>query len=396
MGASRNLRALVPASLLVPSLLALSPAAAVTVGGPAAHAYPASTSSASVATPGAADDADDARVARVSAIVFWGDRGSPPEAPADRVFVLEPATGAVTQLAGDDESVARMPALSPDGRQLAWVRLPLTSDGAPDPSAAAVYRCTIGVVAGHPVCSAPVRVVGPVAESHITWTADSRSVIYSGQPSPDNDTDLFVVDAAGGPPRNLTSEPVDGQLSVNNQPAVSPDGDWVYYSRGAATPTAGDLYRVRLDGSGRQQLTAAPFNDNGVDVSPDGRRLMFHANRDGGDFDIWTMRAAPESASNPARDLTAGLTDPTGTASSQERRPTWSPDGTRVAFWWFTDPAGGATAGFTDSEIYVMRPDGSRVRDLTANNPAPGDPPPATLYSDLQPDWGRLRLTPVT
>ncbi|MBB2987148.1 hypothetical protein FHW15_002307 [Terracoccus luteus] len=36
------------------------------------------------------------------------------------------------------------------------------------------------------------------------------------------------------------------------------------------------------------------------------------------------------------------------------------------------------------------------MRNLTANNPAPGAPPPATLYSDLQPDWDRLRLTPAT
>ena len=157
------------------------------------------------------------------------------------------------------------------------------------------------------------------------------------------------------------------------------------------TGTGADLYRRRLDGSGAQQLTGEPFNDQGVDVSPDGRRLVFHSNRGGNDFDIYTMRADVEGPTNPAVNLTDALRSPIG-AAAQERRPSWSPDGRAIAFHWYTAPTTGLCIGCNDGEVYTMRADGTQARNLTANNPV-GDEPAATpLYAEINPDWGSVRL----
>ena len=124
-------------------------------------------------------------------------------------------------------------------------------------------------------------------------------------------------------------------------------------------------------------------------MSPDGRRLVFHSNRtDPSTFDVWTMRAAPEGPDNRAVDLTAGLRAPGSDLPSQERRPSWSPDGRRIGFHWFTDVPAPCT-GCTDGEVYSMRADGSDVRNETANNPV-GGARPGTPYADITPDWGRI------
>ena len=96
-------------------------------------------------------------------------------------------------------------------------------------------------------------------------------------------------------------------------------------------------------------------------LSPDGTALLFHSNRSG-DQAIWI---AGGDGANP-RLLFDG-----GKLGSEPGTPVWSPDGRSIAF--AMRPAGGNE---TDSDVYVMRPDGSEVRRLTA---APGD--------DSHPHW---------
>jgi TolB protein len=107
-------------------------------------------------------------------------------------------------------------------------------------------------------------------------------------------------------------------------------------------------------------LTAV--RDSYPNLSPDGRVLIFQSNRSGRQA-IW---AAAADGSDPKL-----LFDGDG-QGERPSTPVWSPDGTAIAF--AMTPAGAADAN--ESEIYVMRPDGTRVRRLTA---APGD--------DSHPHW---------
>jgi TolB protein len=97
-------------------------------------------------------------------------------------------------------------------------------------------------------------------------------------------------------------------------------------------------------------------------LSPDSRTLIFHSNRSGRQA-IW---AAEADGDNP-RLLFDG-----GTLGSDPGTPVWSPDGQRIAF--AMKPAGATDEN--ESEIYVMRSDGSGVQRLTE---AAGD--------DSHPHW---------
>ncbi len=104
---------------------------------------------------------------------------------------------------------------------------------------------------------------------------------------------------------NITSE-----SGPEIQPAVSPDGTWVVYAR----RTAGkwDLFRRRVGGKNAQNLTAdAPDADDWMPaISPDGEKIAFRSERDGGG--IFVMGATGESVKR--------VTD-------LGYDPSWSPDG---------------------------------------------------------------------
>ena len=80
-----------------------------------------------------------------------------------------------------------------------------------------------------------------------------------------------------------------------------------------------DIYRVRPDGSGLQQLTSDSATDQEPAVSPDGTVLAFSSNR-GGAFQVFLMPVPSGTA--------VALTHETGFA----QQPAWSRDGSRLAY----------------------------------------------------------------
>jgi TolB protein len=86
------------------------------------------------------------------------------------------------------------------------------------------------------------------------------------------DYGLYTVSAAGGPDRTLLEPgvPVDG-------PEYSPDGAWLYFNGeiGARTPGHAQLFRMRPDGSGVEQLTHDERVNWFPHPSPDGRWLLY-------------------------------------------------------------------------------------------------------------------------
>jgi Tol biopolymer transport system component len=119
-----------------------------------------------------------------------------------------------------------------------------------------------------------------------------------------------------------------------------------------------EIFMMNDDGTGLTQLTKNTMTDGQPTFSPDGTQIAFESNRDG-DYDIYKMNAAPESATNQPQNLTNNTV--------YDFDPAWSPDGTKIAFT--GSPSGNA-------DIYTMFSDGSDQVRLTKRS-----------AQDLQPAW---------
>jgi Tol biopolymer transport system component len=93
----------------------------------------------------------------------------------------------------------------------------------------------------------------------------------------------------------------------------SRDRQWMAY----VTYPQGDLWRSRLDGTQRQQLTSAPLKPFQPRWSPDGRLLVFSARSPG---QPWRLYVMPASGGLPKEILPANR-------PTDSRTPSWSPDG---------------------------------------------------------------------
>lgn len=109
-------------------------------------------------------------------------------------------------------------------------------------------------------------------------------------------------------------------------PIWSPDGTKIaFQSDRERVGGRWDIWIVNADGTNPQNLTQNPVIDDMYPVwSPDGTRIAFQSSRDGlsiRDTDIWLMDADGTNPQNLTQ--TSGIGD---------TRPVWSPDGTRIAF----------------------------------------------------------------
>ena len=131
-----------------------------------------------------------------------------------------------------------------------------------------------------------------------------------------------------------------------------------------------ELFVMNADGSRPTQITFNDRDDETPVWSPDGKQIVFARDHDPVrgqvDNDILTMKADGTRERN--------LTNSPGV---HDVEPDWSPDGDRIAF-------AGERDG--DSEIYTLKPDGSRLRQLTANTAWDGEP-------SWSPDGRRIAFT---
>lgn len=147
--------------------------------------------------------------------------------------------------------------------------------------------------------------------------------------------DLYIGDSDGDTLQTLTSG-----TSVDRDPAWSPNGGLIAFSRADSATSDADLYVIASDGSGLRPLTAGDPDDQAPTWAADGSRLLF-LRTTGGNRQIAIVDLAGTAVQTVP---TAGRL-PIGV-------PDWSPDGSAVVFA-ATEPA------TPTMDVYVQRIDGT-------------------------------------
>lgn len=194
------------------------------------------------------------------------------------------------------------------------------------------------------------------AEFFPSLSPDGKSVVYASKAS--GNWDLYEQRIGGKNPRNLTAD----AKADDTQPAYSPDGDRIAFR---SEREGGGLFEMGATGESVKRLTDFGYHPA---WSPDGREIAFstHNIEDPNDrtlerSDIWIV----DASTGAKRQLT-------GESVGDAAQPQWSPSGARIAYWsrrkggqrdlWTIAATGGTPLAVTDDVDFdwnpVWSPDG--------------------------------------
>lgn len=283
-------------------------------------------------------------------IAFASVRGDPQGKSFD-IFSMNPDGTGVRRLttnpAGD-----RQPDWSPDGTAIAY-----TIDKPGATKNFEVARMT-AAGAGHRRLTTTET---DLASSQPSWRADGRAILFRRSGPTSRVGSIWQMGPLGEAPALRFQTPAPPLY-----PSFAPDMGRVLYT--AILSPTGDsdrgIFSQDADGTGQSTLfDVSGAYDSAPAWSPDGTRIAFESDADVAganperDMEIWVMGA---DGANP--------TQITRNAGVHDEGPSWSPDGTLLAFSSGPDD--------TRGDIHLMTPAGTHVRRLTRY-----------ARSDESPDW---------
>jgi dipeptidyl aminopeptidase/acylaminoacyl peptidase len=264
-------------------------------------------------------------------IAYSVENNDRPGRPYSQVWILDVSSQKSIRLGGAKE-VTSGAEWSPDGQWIAY-------HGGQDDQT--------GLMVAHADGSggtllAPVRGTNnplPMTGKDLAWSPDSKTIAFiSAMPGPE-------TEEANGDPMVITRylyKPTDSEgLSHFN------DNRRLH------------IFVVDLATKQVRQLTNGTFYEHSIDWSPNSGELLFVSNREPNadqffNYDLFALRIADSTI----RRLTA--------TENAEYRPRWSPDGREIVYQATRRGLTDLETTMEDTHVWLMNPDGSNRRELTA------------------------------
>jgi TolB protein len=177
------------------------------------------------------------------------------------------------------------------------------------------------------------------------WSADGKKIAFSHGLR--FHQDIFVMNANGSNKTLITDErKIPGtQTAEDFDPAFSPNGRWIVFVRGRDHfNVGGDISKIKADGTDLTYLQSGGLREQSPSWSPDGTRIAYSDRGDPYDSTEYVITIRPDGSGY--RNLTDG------------RTPDWSPDSSRIVFAY----GGGICTG-----ICTMAANGSGEKPLMTN-----------------------------
>jgi Tol biopolymer transport system component len=271
--------------------------------------------------------------------------------------------------AADKGSTDYRPAVSPDGRWLAWI-----SNRGRD------YAITDLVL--EDLATGKTRVVAPYVEYRPSWSHDSGKLVYSRRPSPGSRFyDIFTYDIA-----SCEEERVSKNMRARD-PSFSPGDSLIVFVRNDGGNNT--IAVIQSNGAALRYLTSTHDGTQFYtpSYSPDGSRILFCMFRQNLDRDIAVLenRAHSWRYRWDLADTTKGFSDSTSFAGdavfrlllgskADERDPEFLPGGEGIVF------ASDRTGVFNLYTLDIAGGKARRITDVSGGAFCPSPGPNGTLY----------------
>jgi TolB protein len=182
------------------------------------------------------------------------------------------------------------------------------------------------------------------------WSPDGRRLVFWSDA--DATGEIYVCDADGSKRRRLTRDDQASDYGPTDQyPGWSPNGRLIAFD----SYRSGEwhIWVMRPDGNGVRRVTKDGRGGSSAEWSPDSERIAYTADWEGTSLAIVNLDG---SGTRPLRSL----------SPERDWSPSWSPDGTQMAF--------ASEAAHKKGEIYVVGVDGGAPSRLTRNDARDVDP----------------------
>jgi Tol biopolymer transport system component/tRNA A-37 threonylcarbamoyl transferase component Bud32 len=253
--------------------------------------------------------------------------------PRMHIYVRQIAGGRPVDVTTGLDGTHRSPQWSRDGTQLLFV----------------TTRQDTSFVNIAPALGGPaqhlVRVVRPggTGITSVAWSPDAESIAYATPGA------VMVQKADGGEPRSIVAADDPHSLSW------SPDGSWIAYVEGNSGFVFGrrfpfgnlapsPIYMVAVSGAPRVAVTSGEFQNVSPAWSSDGRSLLFVSNRDGRrDLYRVRVRRSGEATGTPER-VTTGLAAQSLGLAADGKTLAYSALTLQANVWWIRIPSRGSVS----------------------------------------------------